>query len=169
MPIDRWDLREAGGEWARPESRSPAPRHFAAFVTMPLPVHAGAGPTKRAAAGPPATVASGLRGLEDRRPALPLRRSRPAGPHTWAGRTSMHPRAPATHRRPGCSGRSALDKTKRAQGMPGEGLTHGPPANKKQAAGTTGSADHPAFPARWFIGCFAISLVRRACWPPSPV
>ena len=26
--------------------------------------------------------------------------------------------------------------------MPGEGLTHGPPANKMQAAGTTGSADH---------------------------
>ena len=28
----------------------------------------------------------------------------------------------------------------RAQGMPGEGLTHGPPAKKMQAAGTTGSA-----------------------------
>jgi hypothetical protein len=26
--------------------------------------------------------------------------------------------------------------------MPGEGLTHGPPADKKQAAVTTGSADH---------------------------
>jgi hypothetical protein len=26
--------------------------------------------------------------------------------------------------------------------MPGEGLTHGPPATKKQAAVTTGSADH---------------------------
>src|SRR5689334_15111806 len=28
----------------------------------------------------------------------------------------------------------------RAQGMPGEGLTHGPPADKKQAAVTTGAA-----------------------------
>jgi hypothetical protein len=33
-------------------------------------------------------------------------------------------------------------KSERAQGMPGEGLTHGPPADKKQAAVTTGSADH---------------------------
>jgi hypothetical protein len=43
-----------------------------------------------------------------------------------------------------------FETIERAQGMPGEGLTHGPPANKKQAAVTTGSADHPAFPARWF-------------------
>jgi hypothetical protein len=39
-------------------------------------------------------------------------------------------------------------KSERAQGMPGEGLTHGPPATKKQAAVTTGVAEHPAFPAR---------------------
>jgi len=38
--------------------------------------------------------------------------------------------------------RPALRKIERAQGMPGEGLTHGPPATKKQAAVTTGSADH---------------------------
>jgi hypothetical protein len=31
-------------------------------------------------------------------------------------------------------------KSKRARGMPGEGLTHGPPATKKLAAVTTGSA-----------------------------
>ena len=30
-----------------------------------------------------------------------------------------------------------------------------------QAAGTTGSADNPAFPARRVYGCFAISPVRR--------
>jgi len=30
---------------------------------------------------------------------------------------------------------------RRAQGMPGAGRTHGPPANKMQAAGTTGSAE----------------------------
>ncbi len=41
-----------------------------------------------------------------------------------------------------------LTQNERAQGMPGEGLTHGPPAKKMQAAGTTGSAEHPAFPAR---------------------
>jgi hypothetical protein len=40
-------------------------------------------------------------------------------------------------------------ESKRARIMPGEGLTHGPPAKKMQAAGTTGSADQPAFPARW--------------------
>ena len=32
--------------------------------------------------------------------------------------------------RPGSAGRSALSHWKRAQGMPGEGLTHGPPATK---------------------------------------
>ena len=32
--------------------------------------------------------------------------------------------------RPGSAGRSALSHWKRAQGMPGEGLTHGPPAAK---------------------------------------
>ena len=41
--------------------------------------------------------------------------------------------------------------------MPGEGLTHGPPAEKKQAAVTTGSAEHPAFPARWCYGLYVIS------------
>ncbi len=30
--------------------------------------------------------------------------------------------------------------------MPGEGLTHGPPANKMQAAGTTGKAEHSGIP-----------------------
>ncbi len=34
----------------------------------------------------------------------------------------------------------------RAQGMPGEGLTHGPPAKKMQAAGTTGKADSTGIP-----------------------
>jgi hypothetical protein len=36
----------------------------------------------------------------------------------------------------------SLSNNERARGMPGEGLTHGPPATKKQAAVTTGSADH---------------------------
>jgi len=30
--------------------------------------------------------------------------------------------------------------------MPGEGLTHGPPAKKMQAAGTTGGAEHSGIP-----------------------
>ena len=46
--------------------------------------------------------------------------------------------------------------------------THGPPANKMQAAGTTGPAEHPAFPARRFSRLYAVSLVRRAFWPPYP-
>jgi hypothetical protein len=41
--------------------------------------------------------------------------------------------------------------------MPGAGLAHGPPADKKQAAVTTGSAEHPAFPARWAYGLYVIS------------
>ena len=51
-----------------------------------------------------------------------------------------------------------FETIERAQGMPGEGLTHGPPAEKMQAAGTTGAADHPAFPAQWFDGLYALSL-----------
>jgi hypothetical protein len=31
-----------------------------------------------------------------------------------------------------------LGKSKRAQGMPGDGLTHGPPATKKAGGVTTG-------------------------------
>ena len=30
--------------------------------------------------------------------------------------------------------------------MPGEGLTHGPPAKRMQAAGTTGKAEHAGIP-----------------------
>ncbi len=57
-------------------------------------------------------------------------------------------------------------RVQRGQGMPGEGLTHGPPARKMQAAGTTGATDQPAFPARWSSRLYAVSLVHRACWPP---
>jgi len=45
--------------------------------------------------------------------------------------------------------------------MPGEGLTHGPPAERKQAAVTTGSAAHPASPARWASRLYALSSVCR--------
>ena len=42
--------------------------------------------------------------------------------------------------------------------MPDAGRTHGPPATKKQAAVTTGSAqDIPTFPARWCYDLYAIS------------
>jgi hypothetical protein len=37
-----------------------------------------------------------------------------------------------------------------------------------QAAVTTGQPNIPAFPAQWCYGLYVISLVRRACWPPSP-
>ncbi len=40
--------------------------------------------------------------------------------------------------------------------------THGPRAKGKHAAVTTGSAGHPAFPARWAYGLYALSPVRRA-------
>jgi hypothetical protein len=48
---------------------------------------------------------------------------------------------------PESSKRTALE-IMRAQGRPGTGRTHGPPANKKLAAVTTGLAEHPAFPAQ---------------------
>jgi len=44
--------------------------------------------------------------------------------------------------------------------------THGPRAKGKHAAVTTGSAGHPAFPAQRAYGLYALSSVRRACWPP---
>jgi hypothetical protein len=47
----------------------------------------------------------------------------------------------------------------RAQGRPGAGRARGPPA-KKNAGGShhrSGRA-HPAFPARWFSGLYALSL-----------
>src|SRR5665213_679083 len=31
------------------------------------------------------------------------------------------------------------------------------------------SRNHPTFPTRWLNGCFVLSSVRRAFWPPSPV
>jgi hypothetical protein len=61
---------------------------------------------------------------------------------------------------PECCGKAALKESKRAQGMPGDGLTHGPPANKK-----AGGSDHrlsrinPAFPAQWCYGLYAFSPV----------
>ncbi|MGJ4930964.1 hypothetical protein ACQR1I_29715 [Bradyrhizobium sp. HKCCYLS2038] len=57
----------------------------------------------------------------------------------------------------------------RAQGRPGAGRTHGPPAKEMLAAGTTGTRRiiRPSL-RNGFNGCFAFSLVRRAFWPPSP-
>ena len=48
-------------------------------------------------------------------------------------------------------------KTKRAQGMPGDGLTHGPPATKKAGGSHHRCRRSPAFPARWFTAYIAIS------------
>jgi hypothetical protein len=40
---------------------------------------------------------------------------------------------------------------KRAQGMPGDGLAHGPPASKKRRRQLPQvQPDPPAFPAQWF-------------------
>src|SRR5438270_14069049 len=57
----------------------------------------------------------------------------------------------------------------RARGMPGAGRTHGPPAEKKQAAVTTGSAETSRHsPRDGATVSFVLSLVRRAFWPPYP-
>jgi hypothetical protein len=53
--------------------------------------------------------------------------------------------APAARSRPSCC-RNRPRKSKRAQGMPGEGLTHGPRAVKKHGEGTTGSAKSSGIP-----------------------
>ncbi|CCE11990.1 hypothetical protein BRAS3843_900025 [Bradyrhizobium sp. STM 3843] len=45
--------------------------------------------------------------------------------------------------------------TKRAQGMPGDGLAHGPPAEKKQAAVTTGPAGSSGIPC-----AMVLTLIR---------
>jgi hypothetical protein len=59
-------------------------------------------------------------------------------------------------------------KIERAQGRPGAGRTHGPPANKKQAASPQVQPNHPAFPARWLYG-FLRALPGDHAWlPPSP-
>ena len=55
----------------------------------------------------------------------------------------------------------------RAQGMPGEGLTHGPPADKKQAAVTTGSADI-RHSLRDGFNAYTCSPRGPARLPPSP-
>jgi hypothetical protein len=51
-------------------------------------------------------------------------------------------------------------RKQRAQGMPGDGLTHGPPATKKQAAVTTGSARSTGIPRAMVLTVsFALSSV----------
>ena len=52
--------------------------------------------------------------------------------------------------------------------MPGAGRTHGPPATKKQAAVTTGSARTSGIPCAVVYGLYVLSSVRRAFLPPSP-
>jgi hypothetical protein len=43
-------------------------------------------------------------------------------------------------------------RNRRAQGMSGEGLTHGPPAAKSWRQSPQIQPNHPAFPARWCYG-----------------
>ena len=45
----------------------------------------------------------------------------------------------------------------RARGMPGAGRTHGPPAEKKQAAVTTGQPRHPGIPRAMVYGLYVLS------------
>jgi len=82
-------------------------------------------------------------------------------PARTCARSLAAPSVPELCERPALS-------TKRAQGMPGEGLTHGPRAVKKHGEGTTGSAKSSGIPCAMGYGLYALSPVRRACWPPSP-
>ena len=49
--------------------------------------------------------------------------------------------------------------SKRAQGRPGASAHPWSACNKKARGRTTGVADHPALPARWFYGLYVISPV----------
>ncbi len=57
--------------------------------------------------------------------------------------------------------------TKRAQGMPGAGRPHGPPAKKMQAAGTTGSAETSRHSPRDGWAAYTSSPRGPAVLPPS--
>jgi hypothetical protein len=59
-------------------------------------------------------------------------------------------------------------RRKRAQGTPGDGLTHGPPATKKAGGVTTGSARSTGIPCAMVYGLYEISPVSQALLPPSP-
>jgi hypothetical protein len=56
---------------------------------------------------------------------------------------------------------------KRAQGMPGEGLTHGPRAIKKHGEGTTGSAGSSGIPCAMVLRLIRDLPGDRAFLPPS--
>ena len=52
--------------------------------------------------------------------------------------------------------------------MPGDDLTHGPPATKKQAAVSTGLAGSTGIPCAMVYGLYRDLLGDRAFLPPSP-
>src|SRR5665213_3425096 len=59
----------------------------------------------------------------------------------------------------------------RAQGMPGARCTRSLAYDKKHSTRVSHhrfSRNHPTFPTRWLNGCFVLSSLRRAFWPPSP-
>ena len=58
-------------------------------------------------------------------------------------------------------------ENERAQGRPGVGLAHGPPANKKQAAVTTGLAETPGLPCAAGLRLTPRSPRGPAVLPPS--
>ncbi len=68
--------------------------------------------------------------------------------------------------RPSGASNTSLAIMQRAQGMPGEGLTHGPPAEKMQAAGTTGKAEHAGIPCAMVFTLIRSLPGAPACWPP---
>ncbi len=55
---------------------------------------------------------------------------------------------------------------RRAQGRPGAGRARGPPAQKMQAAGTTGSAEIARPSLRDGLHAYMQASWRSACWPP---
>ena len=62
-------------------------------------------------------------------------------------------------------------KNKRVRGKPGARCTRGLVCQKNRTWRTRAyrsSGEHPAFPAQWFYGLYAISPVSRALLPPSP-
>ena len=72
---------------------------------------------------------------------------------------------PAARLRPSCASRPP-SKIERAQGMPGEGLTHGPRAMKKHGEGTTGSAGSSGIPRAVVLRLIARSPRRPGFLAP---
>jgi hypothetical protein len=126
MPINRWDLQNWPANAQSARETDPDPIQFAEIVTILLPVGLEAwrpGRSRSRADRPPRLQLSCEAFARSGAPCPPFadrKRKRPAchpppltmrgqGRRHVTGLTGVHPRGPATRRRPSCAGRSALE------------------------------------------------------------